>query len=633
MTSTSAGRPVGALQSEWSEFPLPPQRRAALMSWPAWVVPAGAAWIVVGLGPTVRTASISIGARGAVVAVTTSILVALAFVGAKCAMARRVLLAAPAVVLVAASTWAGGRWVGIWILAGCVLALLGLPVNESPGRERSSSAQLAVAVSVAAAWWGRDAVAGWRAPAAMLIAAPLVHLCVAHPAPVRSIDAGVRRVFTFGGLWLQRLGMFLLGLVVVVIPWFLQRLTRWDPTWSAARSGSRWVERGRTIGDPLRPWDPDPARRARTPGRRAHLFLIRFVAVLGVLAVVLVGVDRIRSRDDDRVIAAAAMADAPWWPALHAATETVHRNVVLNTYLTYRLPDVSSPYLNIVDGVRSTWSPRPAPSLSTCAPLRVWMLGGSAMFGDGQRDDATIASRLAQLADEQGIRLQVENLGVPGDVAFIEARRLEARLATSEQRPDLVVFYDGYNDLAVRNALNSAGDAAADEVGVGWVDATLYALLQRYVAPAQRWVQQLGRDSTLSLEEPAGSSVDAATVVERALRQYGLGIDIGRRILDDDGLESVRYLQPNLYTRVVPVDGEPDPGDGAFAEMVARFRQGVPDGVVDLGAAVNGDDQPVYYDDVHTNETGADRVARAMFVDLAPRLQALCSSRGPSTCC
>lgn len=613
----------------WREFPAAAVRRRFWAAWPCWVLPLLASWVVVGLGPSIRTASISIGARGAVVAVATGLLVVTWMVARATIGARRLVLVVPVVLLVATGAWAGGRWVGVWILAGCLVAVLGVQDGTARGPDRSSSTQLAVLASVIASWWGQEVTAGWVGPALMVASAPLVHLCVSHPEPIRSLDAVVRRAFVLLGEWLRRLLMFVLGIVLVLVPWAVQRLTRWDPTWAPRLAGSGWIERARTSGDPRRPWDPDPARQPMTTGRRTHRFVIRLMAAVCVLAVVVVGLDRLRSRDEEQALDAAAMADAPWWPALHAATEEVHRGVVLNTYDTYRLPDAASPYLNIVDGTRSTWSP----PTSGCAPLRVWMLGGSAMFGDGQRDDATIASRLAQLADERGIALQIENLGVPGDVMFIEARRLEARLAAAEQPPDLVVFYDGYNDLAVRHALDSDGAAATDEMGASWVDATFYAWVQRYLSPLQRHVDGLGRGPSASIDVGPSSAAHGTTVVGRAVRQYSVGFETSRRIVADHGLHAAWFLQPNLYTRSDPVDGEPIAGDEQFGSMVETFRDAVPDEIVDLSSTMDSASEPVYYDDVHTNEAGADLVARSMLDELSPQLAALCETRGTDACC
>ena len=59
---------------------------------------------------------------------------------------------------------------------------------------------------------------------------------------------------------------------------------------------------------------------------------------------------------------------------------------------------------HVVDGRRATWRPAVTPG---CRPAKVWMFGGSTAFGQGQRDDHTIASELARVAWEDGIAVDV----------------------------------------------------------------------------------------------------------------------------------------------------------------------------------------------------------------------------------
>ena len=107
-----------------------------------------------------------------------------------------------------------------------------------------------------------------------------------------------------------------------------------------------------------------------------------------------------------------------------------------------RLEDHATEHVNVRDGARMTLEAR-----CQCPRLTVWFFGGSAAFGIGQRDEHTVASELVRIAEADGVRLEVRNFGAPAWTLWQEYEAFAARLIDpDERRPDIVVFYDGFND-------------------------------------------------------------------------------------------------------------------------------------------------------------------------------------------
>jgi lysophospholipase L1-like esterase len=78
----------------------------------------------------------------------------------------------------------------------------------------------------------------------------------------------------------------------------------------------------------------------------------------------------------------------------------------------------------------------------------VFFFGGSAMWGTGARDEMTIPSQVAALLAERGMRdVAITNFGETGYVFTQELIRLELELRRGV-RPDVVVVFDGLNDVA-----------------------------------------------------------------------------------------------------------------------------------------------------------------------------------------
>ena len=81
------------------------------------------------------------------------------------------------------------------------------------------------------------------------------------------------------------------------------------------------------------------------------------------------------------------------------------------------------------------------------------MVGGSTMFGAGATsDETTIPGYLQQLLNEKdlGFDIEVINSGIQGADSNTELKFIEQKLVTFS--PDLVIVYDGWNDLRANNA-------------------------------------------------------------------------------------------------------------------------------------------------------------------------------------
>src|SRR5579883_1614090 len=103
-----------------------------------------------------------------------------------------------------------------------------------------------------------------------------------------------------------------------------------------------------------------------------------------------------------------------------------------------------SRYLNIgADGLRATIA-ESRPSEHSGAAFRIFMFGGSTMWGEGSRDAYTIPSWLQRMLDAGNYRAQVINYGQDGYVSSQEMILLFEQLQRGNI-PGLVVFYDGFN--------------------------------------------------------------------------------------------------------------------------------------------------------------------------------------------
>jgi lysophospholipase L1-like esterase len=116
------------------------------------------------------------------------------------------------------------------------------------------------------------------------------------------------------------------------------------------------------------------------------------------------------------------------------------------SYTMYRDGEYRSQFVNVgPDGIRSNGTRL----VATKNDFVVWILGSSALFGSpNAADNETIASNLEQDLNKVkslGRQVRVVNHGTHGYVSLQDLLRL--RFALLQEKPDMIVVYNGNNDL------------------------------------------------------------------------------------------------------------------------------------------------------------------------------------------
>src|SRR3989344_2905589 len=115
-------------------------------------------------------------------------------------------------------------------------------------------------------------------------------------------------------------------------------------------------------------------------------------------------------------------------------------------YLGFRRkPNYEGKYVNLDENSLRKTIPS-CPAASTEETIRIFFFGGSTVWGSGSRDEGTIPSRLAEIFCRQNIPVKITNYGESGYVSTQEVIRLELELKKGTV-PDLVIFYDGFNEV------------------------------------------------------------------------------------------------------------------------------------------------------------------------------------------
>jgi hypothetical protein len=262
-------------------------------------------------------------------------------------------------------------------------------------------------------------------------------------------------------------------------------------------------------------------------------------------------------------------------------------------------------YINIRDGVRVTARPRSC----DCEPASIWITGGSAVWGVGQRDDHTIASELVHQGPDIGRELTVTNLGVRGIALPEEIALVEQRLESGE-RPDLIVFYTGFNET---------GTVLADEMVKGGnpIDIALVKGSRQDLEVAKRMA---GLDAINDRAEEYLRSNLGGRMGERTAAGFSAAQDRMASIAQRYGVDVVYFFQPDAFAsthQLEPyrlISGVPteDMQKSPMGVALTGATDILGDRVVNLRHVFDDEPDQIFLGLVHHNEKGARIVAEAM---------------------
>jgi len=333
-------------------------------------------------------------------------------------------------------------------------------------------------------------------------------------------------------------------------------------------------------------------------------------------------------------------ADQPWFPAFQAEYRFAMQ---WEPYLYWRHAPQRGRYIN----VDSVGHRRTVQSVPLSGAVRhVLFLGGSAMWGIGARDEMTIPSLVAARLAERGVRdVAVTNFGETGYVFTQELFQLELELRRGG-RPDVVVFYDGFNDIAAAVIDGRAGVPANEpnrvaEFGLGRAlgsDSDLRALgtLTVLAASRSRLLRRLRQLTSRASGAASGPAPDSTA--RDVVRTYAATAQLVEGLARRYGFRTLYFWQPALHTslkplapyeRVVRDSIEADPFQrrlravdvAAAAEIDAVMADMAPERFVNLTHMFDEDTATVFIDDLgHATEQANGEVAARMLGPLLGQL-------------
>lgn len=348
---------------------------------------------------------------------------------------------------------------------------------------------------------------------------------------------------------------------------------------------------------------------------------------------------------DPRVVAE-GYGGAEWAGPLIREAEAM--DLDWHPYVYFRSQPFEGRHIRVDErGVRRTWSPPrdegEGGDEGAAERPRVWVFGGSSAWGVGARDDFTIPSLIAKDLAARGLEVEVTNLAEIGYVSTQEVVALMLELRAG-RRPDVVVFYDGLNDVTAAYQSGAAGwpqnevnrrREFADRRRPGRLVA---AGLRAWLLDSATWrlAQAIsgrlwrGPGPALDLPPLAPNPLGREALADAVLDTYRANRRLVGVLAREYGFGALFYWQPVLFTREAldPFERGQREKWSAFEPLFLatyrRARERVDEecpAFHDLSRVLDREPGLVFIDFCHTTEAANARIAPRIADDVARLLE------------
>ncbi|WFU40233.1 SGNH/GDSL hydrolase family protein [Bradyrhizobium sp. CB82] len=293
-------------------------------------------------------------------------------------------------------------------------------------------------------------------------------------------------------------------------------------------------------------------------------------------------------------------------------------------YTQSRQADYTGKFVNVNDGIRSTWNSE-AINNDKSTKLKIFFFGGSTLWGGGSSDDFTIPSLVAKKLAEDGISANVTNYAVRGDVTTQSLIRFVLELRR-QNIPDLVVFYGGLVD-----AVSACYEG---KPGVPLGSSNLERISSEKEAKARISIK-LENWALIRLlagkKQFVGCLKNLDVLSDGALDVYLGNVRLIEAISRSLSYKTLFYLEPQLSDKTHRTKYEEDqllksekrfPGYNDLhslmrSNLVKREFESLGKNVIhDLRNIFSDVASPVYMDSGHYGEDGNDRISRKISADI-----------------
>jgi len=312
--------------------------------------------------------------------------------------------------------------------------------------------------------------------------------------------------------------------------------------------------------------------------------------------------------------------------------ELRQQNMVWEPYLHYRLEALDAKFTKIDKrGLRKTANPALKDAATS---LKIFCFGGSTMYGIGARDTHTIPSELSKIIYQNfpDINVEITNFGCHGYTRAMENIQLQRELVHNNI-PDIVIFYDGVNEVIAAHENNKVGTPTNTSNRINEFKVSndykkrlklmiTASNLSRFITAMQRKIFPKASYEKLS------SRPDSLTI--KIAETYVNFVKLSKSLENEYGFKVFNFMQPQIYSKKSLSETEKiyfkqqQYYENLYKLSYDAVRKNAlminDETFVDISNVFDTTDATIYFDFCHAGENGNRLVATEMFTHIQPEL-------------
>ena len=259
--------------------------------------------------------------------------------------------------------------------------------------------------------------------------------------------------------------------------------------------------------------------------------------------------------------------------------------------------------------------------------LKIFCFGGSTMYSSGARDEHTIPSKLSKLIHDKfpNQNIEITNFGCHGYTRTSENIQLQQELIKNNI-PDIVIFYDGVNEIISAHQNNRAGTPtnAYNRINEFKIAHDYKKRIRLVITSSNLYRFTTALQRKINTNSAYGKLQNRPDSLGLSIAKNYIGlVKISNSLEKDYGFKTYNFIQPIIYSKkhLSPTEKEYYKYQEYYENLYRISYNAIKNdslmindpSLIDISNAFDTTKKTIYVDFCHVSELGNELVAKKIF--------------------